>query len=92
MESSLKDSLIKRGSNNFIKNYKLVEFMAWWYDAIKSESNQGIEALSIKEVVAGSLDDPKENEVRMLTIYIENSCHMVAGNMDQCSMLRAWSK
>ena len=31
--------------------------MVWWH---KSEADQRIEARSIKEVVAGSLDDPKE--------------------------------
>lgn len=64
--------------------------MIVWWD--KNEADQGIEALSIKEAIAGSLDDPKENEVCMLTVYIEESCHMVAGNMDQCSILSTWSK
>lgn len=71
MESS-SGSPIKRG----------MEFMGWWYGDIKEEASQGIEALSIKEVTAGSLDDLKENEVSMLTTYIEESCHMDAGNID----------
>ncbi len=57
-----------------------------------NEADQGIEALSIKEVTAGSLDDPKENEVCMSIFNIEESCHMVAGNMDQCSILKSMIK
>ena len=37
--------------------------MGLWYDDIKGKSDQGIEALSIKKVVVGILDDPKENDV-----------------------------
>jgi len=43
----------------------------------------------MKEVVVGSLDDPKEKEICMLIVYIEESCHMVASNMGQCSIVRA---
>ncbi len=34
--------------------------MGWWYDVKRSESSQGIEVISIKEVAKGSLDDQKE--------------------------------
>jgi len=53
------------------------------------EAKQWIEVYSIKGVVIGSMDDPKENEVCMLIFNIEKSFHMLAGNMDQISILRA---
>jgi len=82
-----------KGSKCFIKNSILWEFMRWWYDdKKKGEANQGIEVFSIKEVAERSLDDLKENEVRMLVFDIVESFHMVAGNIDKCSISRAWSK
>ena len=66
--------------------------MGWWYDEKRGEEDQGIEFISIKEAVEVSLDDIKENEVCMLTFDIVESCHIVAGNMDKCFIVRAWSK
>lgn len=63
--------------------------MEGWYDAKRSKAGQGIEVLSIEEVVEGSLDDLKESEVCMLVFDKIESCHMVAGNMDECSTSRA---
>lgn len=91
MESSLEGSPIKR-KQVFCQEFQLVEFMGWWYGDKRGEANQGIEVLSIKEAAEGSLDDLKENEVCMLVFDKLESCHMVAGNMDKCSILRAWSK
>ena len=34
--------------------------MGWWNDVKRSEADQGIETLSIKEVVEGNPDDLKE--------------------------------
>ena len=47
---------------------------------------------SIKEAAERSLDDLKVNEVCMLVFDIIKSCCMVAGNMDQCSILRSMIK
>lgn len=65
------------------------EFMGWWNDVKISELDQGIEDLSIKEVVEGSLDDLKENEECMLVFANVESCHMVSSNMGECSISRA---
>ena len=37
----------------------------------------------------GSIDDLTENEVCVLVFDTLESCHMVAGNMDKCSISRA---
>ncbi len=37
--------------------------MGWWNDVKRSEADQGIEDLSIKEVAKGSLDDHMKEEV-----------------------------
>lgn len=59
MEYSLKGSQFMRGTmfHQEFQTCGIHGMMVWWY---KSESDKGIEALSIKEVVAGSLDDPNE--------------------------------
>ena len=58
MESSSEGSPIKRESKCFIKNSNL--WNSWDDGMMTYEADQGIEALSIKETVAGSLDDSKE--------------------------------
>lgn len=63
--------------------------MGWWNDVKTSEANQGIEVILIKEFIEGSLYYLKENEVCMLVFDQIESCHMVSGNMDKCSILRA---
>lgn len=79
-------------SECFIKNSNLWEFTGWWNDVKISEADQGIEVISIKEAAEGILDELKENKVYMLVFFKIESCQVGAGNMDKCSILRAWSK
>ena len=73
-------------SKGFIKNSILWEFMGLWSDDKRGEVDQGFEVLSIKEVVEGSLDDPKENEACMLVFDFVESCHKLTG---KCFISRA---
>jgi len=63
--------------------------MGWWNDVKRSEVDQGIEVISINKSVEGCLDDLKENEVCILVFDKIESCRMVAGNMDKCSISKS---
>jgi len=60
-----------------------MEFMELLYDDKRGEAHQ---VISIKEVSEGSLDDLKENEVGILVFDKQNSCHIVAGNMESMDL------
>lgn len=79
---------LRLGVQQFLQAFQtsgIQGMMVWWHI---SEANQGDKAPS-KEIVVGSLDDPKE---RWGMYILWKFWHMAIDNVDHCSILRGTIK
>ena len=87
MECSFEGSPLLEEASVSLRIPSCIGFMWWWYDEKGVQNFNMVEVLSIKEVVEGSLDNPKENEACMLVFDFVESCHKLTG---KCFISRAW--